>query len=273
MNRRGFLFSCILLFIFAISANGKTIKLLAIGNSFSEDGIEQYLYELAAEGGDTLIIGNIYRPGQSLEAHWKEITENKALIEYRKIVNGVKTNTKDRTLLEYLTDENWDYVTFQQASHLSGLPASYEPYLTYLIDYVRKHATNPNVKYGFQLTWAYAKDSTHGGFANYNNDQLTMYNAILNAVSKAIKSHQDVISFIIPSGIAIQLVRATPIGDTLNRDGYHLSYGTGRYTAACTWLAAITGQDPIGKKFKPDSITEAEAKVIQKVVHDVVFPK
>ena len=44
--------------VLSLPGQGKDIRILAIGNSFSEDAIEQYLYELALEGGDNLIIGN-----------------------------------------------------------------------------------------------------------------------------------------------------------------------------------------------------------------------
>ena len=50
--------------VLSLPGQGKDIRILAIGNSFSEDAIEQYLYELALEGGDNLIIGNAYRGGQ-----------------------------------------------------------------------------------------------------------------------------------------------------------------------------------------------------------------
>ena len=41
-----------LLIAFAVMGSGKrVIKVLAIGNSFSEDAVEQYLYELAAAQG------------------------------------------------------------------------------------------------------------------------------------------------------------------------------------------------------------------------------
>ena len=52
--------------VLSLPGQGKDIRILAIGNSFSEDAIEQYLYELALEGGDNLIIGNAYR-GRSEE--------------------------------------------------------------------------------------------------------------------------------------------------------------------------------------------------------------
>ena len=42
------------------AARKDTIRLLTIGNSFSQDAVEQYLYELAKEAGIHMIIGNAY---------------------------------------------------------------------------------------------------------------------------------------------------------------------------------------------------------------------
>lgn len=64
--RKIFLF---LLLAFAMclqTATARTIKILAIGNSFSEDAIEQYLHELAYADGIETVIGNLYIPGCSL---------------------------------------------------------------------------------------------------------------------------------------------------------------------------------------------------------------
>ncbi len=260
----------LILTVFLCDIQGKTIKLLTIGNSFSEDAVEQYLYELALEGGDTLIIGNAYRPGQSLEAHWAEAVSGQALIEYRKIVNGRKTNLKGRTLAQCIVDEEWDYISFQQASHYSGLPGTYEPYLSYLIGYVKAICTNPSVKLGFHITWAYSADSTHGGYANYGNSQSKMYHAIRSTTTDVLTKHTGIISFIVPSGEAIQRVRATFIGDTLCRDGYHLSTGTGRYTVACTWLMAITGQTLTRKRYRPTNVTSDEAGIIRQTVQEMM---
>ena len=261
------LFSLFLI-VLSLSVNGKDIRILAIGNSFSEDGVEQYLYELALEGNDKLIIGNAYRGGQGLESHWTVVEAGKADFEYRKIVDGKKTNNR-KTLEECVVDEPWDYITFQQVSQDSGRPETYEPYLGNLLDYVKTHATNPDVKFGIHQTWAYAKDSGHGGFANYDRDQMKMYNAIVDAVNKAKEAHAD-ISFIVPSGTAIQNGRTSFIGDNFNRDGYHLDYGIGRYTAACTWLEKITGQTPVDKKYMPSEVNEVTAMVAQYAAHAAV---
>ena len=56
----------------------KVIKVLAIGNSFSQDAMEQYLYELAAAQGDSLVIGNAFIPGCSIDKHYNNLRNNKA---------------------------------------------------------------------------------------------------------------------------------------------------------------------------------------------------
>ena len=62
---------CVLL----VSAQSDTIRVLAIGNSFSQDAIEQYLYELGREVGVEMVIGNGYRGGQGFASHWRDVTE------------------------------------------------------------------------------------------------------------------------------------------------------------------------------------------------------
>ena len=101
-----------------------------------------------------------------------------------------------------MKDEPWDYISFQQASPLSGQYNTYTPYLTELIKYVRQHTINPNVEIIFHITWAYAQNSTHEGFANYGKDQLSMYNAILSTAKKALEDNN--IRIFVPAGTAIQ---------------------------------------------------------------------
>lgn len=130
-------------------AEPEPLRILAIGNSFSQDAVEQYLWNLFDEAGEEVIIGNMYIGGCSLERHWRNAQNNTADYEYRKVVNGSKTNTKGYTLERALADENWDYISLQQASDYSGMYDKYEPYLEDLIVYVREHATNPHMKLMF----------------------------------------------------------------------------------------------------------------------------
>lgn len=261
----------LLLFSFTAIAAGKgnVIRILAIGNSFSEDAVEQYLYELARESGYELVIGNAYRGGQGFESHWKDVSTFADTFEYRKVVGGKKTNRSKSSLRSIIEDEPWDYITFQQVSQDSGRPETYEPFLTYLINYVRLYAANKDVKLGFHMTWAYAKDSTHGGFANYGRDQMKMYDSIVAATKGALKRHPELV-FVIPSGTAIQDARTSRLGDTLNRDGYHLDYNIGRYTAACTWYEAILGKNAVRNAYCPPSVSAEDAVIARKAAHYAV---
>lgn len=246
------------------------LRILAIGNSFSEDAIEQYLYNLAAEDGQELVIGNAYRGGQGLNSHWNDIQNNGNSFEYRKIVKGARTNITGQALNTIIIDEPWDIITFQQVSQDSGRPDTYEPYLGNLIDYVKALATNPDVRFGMHQTWAYAQNSTHGGFANYGNNQMTMYNAIVSAVNQAVANHEE-LTFVVPSGTAIQNARTSILGDNLNRDGYHLDYGIGRYIAACTWLETVTELSAVGKNYHPSSVDNLMASIGQNAAHNAVL--
>jgi hypothetical protein len=67
-----------------------------------------------------------------------------------------------------------------------------------------------------------------------------MYRQILAAVNDLILTRDD-IAAVIPSATAIQNLRTSYVGDTVTRDGYHLDYGFGRYTAGLTWYATLTG--------------------------------
>ena len=245
-----------------------TIRVLAIGNSFSDDAIEHYLYDLGREDGVTFIIGNLYIGGCSLERHWNNAANDKAEYSYRKIdEKGKKTTTNEVSLQRGITDEKWDYISFQQNSGNSGQFETYFPYLTDLTAYVKKMNTNPNAIFLFHQTWAYATSSTHPEFPKYNSDQMQMYRAIVQSSRKAAKKVG--IRKIIPAGTAIQNGRSSFLGDNFNSDGYHLN-SLGRYTAACTWFEILSRRSVIGNKFVPSSITQLDAFVAQRAAHRAV---
>jgi len=241
----------------------KVLKVLAVGNSFSEDAVEQNLYELARVEGDSLVIGNAYIGGCSIDRHWSNAQTGKAEYGYRKLIGGVKTGKNNVTLEEIVRDEPWDIITVQQASPLSG---QFETYgnLQNLINYLRQTAVNKDFRLAFHMTWAYAQVNKHSGFANYSNDQMTMYRSILGAVKQATKKNK--IKYVIPDGTAIQNARVV-LGDSLCRDGYHLSLSIGRYIVACTWCEFLTGKNVVGNTFRPASVTAEKAAVAQKAAH------
>lgn len=242
------------------------IRILAIGNSFSEDALENYLYELANAEDVEIVIGNLYIGGASLQQHWQNTAVNNTSYSYRKIdKNGNKTTRGQTAMNIALTDEDWDFVSFQQASPLSGQYSTYEAHLPLLFDYVQQRVKKKDARYILHQTWSYAQNSTHDGFANYGNDQLSMYHAIMDAVGRA-KDLVD-ISVVVPSGTAIQNGRTSSIGDNFTRDGYHLHLGVGRFTAACTWFSMLTGKDVRTNSFVPDNISNCEVEIAKQAAY------
>lgn len=246
------------------------IRLLAIGNSFSEDGIENYLHELAEAAGIKMIIGNMYIGGASLNTHVTNIREDKAAYNYRKIdVDGVKSTIDSMKISDVLTEEPWDFISLQQVSSLSGDYLSYQKSLPELYNYVLSKIEHAD-KVGFILhqTWAYQQDSKHKGFANYNNDQKTMFEAITETSEKVFKLvHFD---YLVPAGTAIQNARASFLGDTFTRDGYHLELNYGRFTAACAWYEALLGKDVRRNNFVPISVSYIESEIAKNAAHEAV---
>ena len=231
-----------------------TVRILAIGNSFSQDAVEQYFFELAQDAGIPVIVGNAYIGGCSIERHVLNSRSGAAGYAYRKVGedgSGERKEYPGRTLEEIIADEPWDYVSLQQASPLSGIYDSYAQWLPELHAYVSARVPGDAV-FMLHQTWAYAADSDHGGFRNYDNDQMKMYRAIVDANERAAGLLG--IDIIIPSGTAVQNARTSFIGDNMDRDGYHLDLLWGRYTAACTWFEKIFGHVS-GNGYAPEGMT------------------
>ena len=247
------------------------LKILAIGNSFSQNAVEQNLWELFDAAGIKAVIGNLYISGCSLETHYNNMRNDSPSYSYRKIENGSDKKTKqDKTTMQQgIQDENWDYICLQQVSGLSGIYSTYTQYLPGLIDYVIQESTNPAMKIAFHQTWAYPADSEHKDFPKYGNDQMTMFNAILDAARQTMTDYKS-IEILIPAGTAIQNGRQSWLGDTFNSDGNHLNTTYGCYTAACTWFETFAGETVTGNAWIPENVTEAQAAVAQNAAHFAV---
>lgn len=249
-------------------AQEKVIKILAIGNSFSEDAIENYLFNLAKEANKKVIIGNMYIGGAPIELHVKNATENNPTYSYRKTnTDGIKTTTKNVSIEQAIKDEDWDYISLQQASSLSGQYDVIMKDLPALVTYVN-NVKPPKTKLLYHQTWAYQQDSPHKGFANYNNNQQEMYQEIVNATHRINKS--KVFTMVIPAGTAIQNARTSSIGDHYTRDGYHLNLDYGRFTAACAWYEKLFNLDVRNNNYIPEKVTPVQAKIAKDAAHKAV---
>lgn len=264
-------FSCLFFLFFgvvyfSVYAANDTIRILCIGNSFSWDAVEQELAPLCEEGKQPIVIGNLYYGGCSLEQHYTFLHKDTAAYSFRYIEHGVRTPNEGYSLRQALQLMQWDYISFQQASHDSGIKGSYEPYLSDLIDTVRSY--QPNARLCWMQTWSYSQDAKHPNFPRYQKSQFIMDDSIQNATVTLLERHPELM--LIPCGKAITLARKTKLGDTLCRDGYHLNYEYGRYTAACVWYEILTGKSCCSNKYRNDKMTKEQQKLTQKSAHQAL---
>ena len=235
-------------------SDGKTLRVLAIGNSFSNNTTE-YLYQIAkAEGVEEIVLGRLYIGGCTLGMHVNNAVSDEPAYIYYKNTTGKWEKHENSTLLQGLKDEPWDIITMQQGSAYSGRPESYTGLVQPLINYVNHNKTNPDAKIVWHMTWAYQEGSPQSGFVHYKQDQMTMYNAIIDTLKKEILPITD-FAAVIPAGTALQNLRTSHIGDNVTRDTYHLN-AMGMVTAGYCWYAAFTG-----KTLEDIKLTEIESVI------------
>jgi len=229
-------------------------KVLAIGNSFSINATTHLNVVAKAAGfaDEDLMIGNVWYSGCSLEQHMRYTKNGENMHNFYYWDQGASQSAiKETNLKTAIQHTDWDYIIIQQVSHLAGKYDSYQPYGDELIDYIKENATNPDVKIGWHMTWAYPQTppegySSHKNFVDYGSDQITMYNAIVDA-STNFASVDERIELVIPSGTAVQNLREK-VGDVVTRDQFHMNETYGCIMLALTWIKTITGKDIEGVK-------------------------
>ena len=240
----------------------KTLKVLSIGNSYSVNSFQQ-LYDIAASFGyEDIVLGILYKGGCSIEEHANYAKYDRPAYEYHKSTSSSATWRvyKSSTMLDGLTDEAWDIITIQQASHLAPLASTMtDGNLDYVSEYVQTHQTNPNAKFYYHASWSYATDHNHPHKDKpeyaYLNDPALMDKMIAECMENIILKRPD-IDGLIYTGAAIAKAREY-FGDLITSpktlytsndngagkpDGYHLSQRA-CYLAGLVWFGTLTGED------------------------------
>ena len=264
-------------------------KILMIGNSFSIC-LLKHLPQVAADRGVELDLASLYIGGCSLKRHWENAARDgdEDFKPYRFGRNRYGAYTQGKAnVCEALRMEKWDIVTIQQASHESWKPESYHPYGDKLIAKIRELA--PQAKIVMQETWSYTPWDTR--FAKWGIDQDEMY-AKLHAAYGTFAKEKGL--SMIPFGTAVQKWRKRlPVkytensfgGDVVgggnqderdhfkrgadgkwipNCDVFHLGR-KGEYFQALVWAHALLGVDLTGLKYKPDFVSESDAKLMREI--------
>ena len=234
-----------------------TLRILAIGNSFSDDGTEYLPALLENLNVENVEVARLYVGGCTLEQHVNFYDNSEAAYKFYHSKAGENkwVENPEKVTMQYaLAMGEWDIITMQQASGFSGMYDSYTPYLGRLIEAVKK--AQPQAELVWHMTWSYSSDSNHKHYKHYNNDQQQMNSAIDNCLHTLLAEF-DEIERIVPSGTAVKSLRKSAINNypkDLTRDGFHMGHGAGRYALACTWYETLvepyTGKSMMGNTLR-----------------------
>ncbi len=190
-----FAFFCLVMILagFSSVSAGKEIKVLMIGNSFSQSliGMLEPVAESVPDCG--LVLENMYIGGCSLERHWENILAEEADRNDRYF--------PDFTYREKLESRDWDFVSIQQKSPLSWIPESYWPWGENLADYIHRYA--PGAEAVIQQTWSYRPDDKRLG--QWKMTQSEMDEKVFEAYRQA---SERLGLRVIPVGLAVKLARS-----------------------------------------------------------------
>ncbi len=251
------------------------MNILAVGNSFSDDA-SAWLHQIAKAGGTDIKVVSLCIGGCPLKLHWENALSGAEA--YCKTVNGEETEDSV-SLPETLKNGGYDFITLQQSSILSGKRATYFPFIENLFHFVK--ALCPGAEILIHQTWAY--ENGYDRLSEYENSQEVMFLSLKQAYAEAAE-RLGVLNGapvrIIPCGEALQMARENPLFNTafgdgsprsLNRDGFHASFGYGRYLLGAVWYGVFTGKSVFGNKFEPEGTETEIIELLKQAAHKAVI--
>lgn len=233
------------------------MKILSIGNSFSEDA-HRYLHKIAEANGKDLTCANLYIGGCSLKHHYINLTDNEKSYDFQ--FNGENTHIKI-SIKDAVKSNTWDYITLQQASHESFDINNYTPYIERIAEWLRIRC--PNTKILLHQTWAYPQNRERLSEMGFKTTE-EMFDSVKCAYDKA----QRLISAdnMIKSGDAmLKAYKLNP--DIVYRDAIHASCGFGRYLIGCVWYKALFNEKPL---IQISSFDEAISDEALRLINDII---
>lgn len=264
----------------------KELKILAIGNSFSESLKSFFPKVVSSVPGYAVVFENIHIGGCSMKTHWENIEKEESDPTFKYF--------KKWSYREKLQSRKWDIITIQQASYNSWDYETYLPYARKLYNYIKKWA--PQAKIFIQQTWSYRPDNQR--LAGWGFDRDEMYRRLDKAYMKIAR---ELNVPLIPVGLAVQIALQTQpvkykpfnpadykypalpdmsgslIGNiewsddkkTLKGDTIHLNK-RGQYLQACVWFSSLFDCNASKITYVPRGITAKDAVFLRKVAQQAV---
>ena len=206
-----------------------TLRVLAIGNSFTDDATSYLsaLVDSSAIDRDRVGVYILTHSGAKFD-YWVETIRNGVSVEAA-CKAGTVPMRSNGTMAEVI-GQNWDVIVIQQASDVSYKWETFSVLDEY-IPMILSLCPNKNVCLAYQMPWSHTPDEM---------PYVMEWN--INCTRRLTETYG--IDVIIPIGTAIQIARSTRLNDPLylTLDNWHLNRGIGRYIAACCWYESIIGR-------------------------------
>lgn len=220
--------------------NNKRIKILGIGNSFTQDAFMYAPFLLKEMGVTNFEIVVLYKGGGTLEQHWDYASNDTSAysLQVYKSENEAWQHLGSTTMKKALNYTDFDTITLQQQSARSCDYATYQPYLNNLVDYIYT-----TIDYPTRLGWHSIPASPDNGWSTTYPTSTEFYNAQLLAIEEVLRDTP--VEYTIPTNTAIQNARGTVLGTLGDRsnmtyDGLHLQEGipalVAAYAVTLKWL-------------------------------------
>ncbi len=218
-----------------IHHHDSSLKILAIGNSFTVNSTNHMPWIINAINGDSICIARLVRSSCSLSMHWANHVNNSPDYELYYSDNGSWHFSEINTIDEALRILDWDVIVIQQVSTLSGFYDTYQPYLDNLIKLFRE--ANPTALSAWHYTWAYTPSTKNKEFKKYGRDSEKMYAAIMDAGDKVAEN----VDLHINSATLIKRMREEfpEVEDGFSDDGIHITDNFAQYALALLWYESL----------------------------------
>lgn len=228
-----------------------TLRILMIGNSFTEDATEYIggLIKNSPIDSRTCCVYVLTQGGAELKTWCLKYEDDTVSVSIRRKGGNLLMPVTKGSVRDIL-HQQWDIVSIQQVSMHSNNINTFTPWLQNLIGYIQTDCTNEAVKICWHETWSYDVGKQSSG----PKGEAGWY-SIVSTVEEVQRITG--IELIIPSGTAIQNARNTMLNTphSLTRDGQHIAYGVGQYILACTVFEAlfypVYGVSVFGNNYRP----------------------
>lgn len=247
--KKGFVLICISLLLLGLKSQAKHIRVLFIGNSYTNyNNLPELIKQMAVQSGDTLEYTAHTPGGNTLQQH-----------------------AANSTVQNYIQAGNWDYVVLQEQSQLPSfgdaqVASQVYPYATALCNTIRQY--NPCAQIVFYMTWG--RKNGDASNCQYLPDVCT-YKGMDSLLQLRYRiMAQDNKTLISPvAKVWRKIINEQAQLNLYVADESHPS-NLGSYAAACTFYTLLFEKDPTQNSYH-FNLNSATAQIIQAAAKAVVY--